>query len=125
MAHMVRGAMPRRDPGEPFYRITADEAAKMYRDPDVVVVDVRTADEYQAGHVRNALWLPVDEVLTRIDELPQDRKLLFICAVGQRSALACEMAASMGFDPERLFNIEDGTPTWLEKKYPASFGTTP
>ncbi|MSQ11327.1 MAG: rhodanese-like domain-containing protein [Dehalococcoidia bacterium] len=117
--------MPRKEPGEPFFRISADEAAKMHGKPDVVVVDVRGADEYKAGHVKGALWIPVDDVLGRIDELPKGKKLLFICAMGQRSGLACEMAAAMGLDSDHLYNIEDGTPAWLEKKYPASYGNEP
>jgi len=49
--------------------------------------------------------------------------LLFICAAGVRSGLACEMAAAMGLDSERLFNIEDGTGPWIEKGLPSSTGT--
>ena len=58
----------------------------------------------------------------RIDELPQDKNLLFICAAGVRSGLACEMAAAMGYDTDKLYNIEDGTPPWIEKGYPTSYG---
>ena len=64
----------------------------------------------------------MDEVLARIDELPKDRKLLFICAAGVRSGLACEMAAAMGLEADVLFNIEDGTPAWIEKSHPTSYG---
>ena len=114
--------MPRREPGEPYYRLSADEAAEMYGNEDVVFIDVRRPDEYAEGHIKDAVFMPVDDVLNRVDELPQGKKLLFICAVGARSGLACEMAAAMGVDGERLFNIEDGTPTWIEKGYPTSYG---
>jgi rhodanese-related sulfurtransferase len=115
--------MPRQEPGEPYYRVSADEAAGMYGDEDVVFVDVRRPDEYSEGHIKEALFIPVDDVLARIDELPEDKKLLFICALGVRSGLACEMAAAMGIDSKRLYNVEDGTPTWVEKGYPTSYGT--
>ena len=114
--------MPRKEPGEPYYRIGTDEAVAMYGDDGVVFVDVRRPDEYAEGHIKGAVFMPVDDVLTRVDELPDDKKLLFICAVGVRSGLACEMAAAMGVDSERLFNIEDGTPTWIEQGHPASYG---
>lgn len=117
--------MPRREKGEPYYRISVDEAAAMHGQPGVAFIDVRAPDEYKAGHVKDAIFLPVDEVIARVDELPKDKKLLFICAAGVRSGLACEMAAAMGVEIERLFNVEDGTPAWLAKKYPASFGTAP
>jgi rhodanese-related sulfurtransferase len=116
--------MPEKLPGEPYYRISVDEAKKMLEEGKgaAVAVDVRRPDEYVAGHIKGALFLPVDEVLSRIEELPKDKKLLFICAAGVRSGLACEMAAAMGFKPENLYNIEEGTPTWIGRKYPTSYG---
>ena len=94
----------------------------MYGEDDVVIVDVRRMDEYLEGHVKDAIFITVDDILARIDELPEDKKLLFICAAGVRSGLACEMAAAMGLDSERLFNIEDGTGPWIEKGLPSSTG---
>ena len=114
--------MPKQIPGEPYTRITVDEAAELHDTDDNVFVDVRRMDEYVDGHIRDAVFITVDDLLNRIDELPQDKNLLFICAVGVRSGLACEMAAAMGFDTGRLFNIEDGTPLWIEKGYPTSYG---
>ena len=114
--------MPRQIPGEPYTRITTDEAADLHGTDDNVFVDVRRMDEYVDGHVTDAVFITVDDLLGRIDELPQDKNLLFICAAGVRSGLACEMAAAMGFDTDRLFNIEDGTPPWIEKGYPTSYG---
>ena len=117
--------MPRREPGEPYYRISVAEAAEMHDDKDVAFIDVRRPDEYAEGHIKNATFMPVDDVLARIEELPTDKKLLFICAAGVRSGLACEMAAAMGIDTEKLYNIEDGTPSWLEGGYPSSYGDEP
>ena len=114
--------MPRQDPGEPYYRISIDEAAEMYSGDGAVVVDVRRPDEYTAGHVKDAIYITVDDVLGRIDELPDDKDLLFICAMGVRSGLACEMAAAMGIDTERLYNIEAGTDAWIQAGNPTSYG---
>ena len=115
--------MSRMEPGEPYHRIDLEEALEMYHQEDTVVIDVRRPDEYAAGHVAEALSIPVDDILSRFDELPNSKKLLFICEVGVRSGLACEMAAAMGFESDRLYNIEEGTPTWIEKGYPTSKGT--
>ena len=115
--------MPRQEPGEPYYRISVEEAAELYGNDEYAFVDVRRPDEYVDGHIKEAIFIPVDDVLARFDELPQDKKLLFICAQGVRSGLACEMAAAMGFDSEKLFNIEEGTAVWIEKGHPTSFGS--
>ena len=117
--------MARQERGEPYYRVSLEEAKQMVEQGGATVIDVRRPDEYVAGHVKNARFIPVDEMLTRIQELPQDGKLLFICAAGVRSGLACEMAAAMGLPTDRLFNIEAGTPSWIEKGYPTSVGNTP
>ena len=119
--------MARQDPGEPYYRVDSDEAMQiLQREEDsTAVLDVRRDDEWVSGHIKDAIHIPIDDLLGRIDELPQDKKLLFICAAGVRSGLACEMAAAIGYPAEKLYNIEDGTPTWIEKSYPTSFGDDP
>ena len=114
--------MPKQVPGEPYTRLSVDEAAELHDDDNYVFVDVRRMDEYVDGHVKGALFITVDDLLGRIDELPQDKNLLFICAAGVRSGLACEMAAAMGFDTDLLYNVEDGTGPWIEKGYPTSYG---
>ena len=114
--------MAKQLPGEPYTRITSDEAHEMLEEGNAVAIDVRREDEYLAGHIKGATWIPVDDVIARFDEIPTEGNLLFICAVGARSGLACESAAAMGADSKRLFNIEDGTPTWIEKKLPTSYG---
>jgi rhodanese-related sulfurtransferase len=95
-------------------------------DPDnTVVVDVRRDDEWVTGHVQGAVHVPIDDLSDRIDQVPQDKKVLFICAAGVRSGLACEVAASMGFETENLYNIEDGTPVWIAGGHPTSYGEEP
>ena len=108
--------MPTSDPQEPFSRITVEEGKKMMHGDDVAVIDVREPHEYSAGHVPNAKLIPVASVFARKDELPRDRDVIFVCQVGQRSALACEMAAAAGLT--RLFNLEGGTEAWTKAGYP-------
>lgn len=114
--------MSRQVPGEPYARITSQEAYEMVQNGDSTVVDVRNPDEWEAGHVDGAVWIPVDDIIPRFDELPTDGNLLFICEVGARSGLAAEYAAAMGADTSRLYNIEDGTPTWIAQGLPHATG---
>ena len=116
--------MPRQEPGEPYYRMDVNDANTILdKEGDgALVVDVRRLDEWMEGHVRGAIHIPVDDLMGRINELPQDKKLLFICASGVRSGLACEIAASVGYTTENLYNVEDGTPSWIEKNYPTDYG---
>ena len=114
--------MARQDSGEPYWRISLEEAKAMMDGGNAVVIDVREPDEWASGHVAGAIHIPVDDVGARIDELPADKDLLFICAMGVRSGLACEMAAAMNLDTDRLFNIEEGTPAWIQGNYPTESG---
>ena len=93
--------------------------------PDVAIIDVREPDEYNQAHIKNAILIPVDEIMTRVDELPSDKKLLFVCASGYRSGLACEMAAAMGVDTSKIFNIDGGTQGWIENGHPTNSGPNP
>lgn len=116
--------MPRQEPGEPYYRVDSNEARSILdSDTDgTVVVDVRRDDEWVTGHISGATHIPIDDLADRIDEVPRDKRLLFICAMGVRSGLACEVAFSMGYDTENLYNIEDGTPAWIAAGHPTSYG---
>ena len=112
----------RQDPGEPYHRVSIQEAAEMHRQ-EVMVVDVRTQDEWVSGHIQGAVHIPVDNILAEAEEkLPRDQDLLFICAAGVRSGLACEMVSALGFDDQRLYNIEDGTPAWIDEDLHTEYG---
>ena len=102
--------MATKEPREPFSRIDVKEAKEMLGD-GAAIVDVREPHEYEAGHVPGATLIPVNSVYARREELPKDKDVIFVCAVGQRSALACEMAAAAGLT--RLFNLEGGTDGWV------------
>jgi len=118
--------MPRQEPGEPFSRLSSEEAKQMLdNDSNTVIIDVRNPDEYEGGHAKSATLIPHDQILARFEELPKDKTILFICAMGQRSAVACEMAAAMGIPSEKLFNVEDGTPGWVRNNYPVTYGKEP
>ena len=110
---------------EPFKRITAEEAKGILESggDNVQLVDVRELDEYVAGHIPGALLMPVNSVYSRVGELSKEKDVIFLCSVGQRSALACEIAAAMGYT--KLSNVEGGTDSWSKKGYPLETGGPP
>lgn len=108
----------KKDEREPFFRVDVAEAKEMVEDDAYVVIDVRDPHEYQAGHIPSAALIPVNSVFARRDELPKDKKILFVCKMGQRSALAAEMAAAAGLPPEQLYNLEGGTDAWMKAGEP-------
>ncbi|MBI4300437.1 MAG: rhodanese-like domain-containing protein [Chloroflexi bacterium] len=115
--------MPTKDPLEPFFRVSVQEAKDMIDKGNLQIVDVREPNEYASGHIAGALLIPVGSVLARRAELSSDKEILFVCKVGQRSALACEMASAVG--RAKLFNLEGGTDAWIAQGYSVVNGDTP
>lgn len=112
----------RQEPGEPYRRISVQEAYDMQQ-AGAIIVDVRRPDEWVTGHAQGAIHIPVDDVLDRAEaELPKDKDLLFICAAGVRSGLAAEMASALEFPLEHLYNVEEGTPVWIQADLPTDQG---
>ena len=107
-------------PQEPFKRISAEEAKAMIDRGNVQVIDVRQANEYAAAHLPGVLLIPVDDLYGRMDEVSEDKDVIFHCAVGVRSALACEIGAAMG--RTRCYNMEGGIDAWKAKSLPIETG---
>ena len=114
--HTGGQSMPVKNPDEPFTRLTVQEAKEKIDRGEAQFVDVRELHEYTAGHAVGTQHIPLNSVLGRINELPEDRDIVFICQKGQRSALAAEYAAAGG--RTRLFNLEGGTDAWEAAGYP-------
>jgi NADPH-dependent 2,4-dienoyl-CoA reductase/sulfur reductase-like enzyme/rhodanese-related sulfurtransferase len=74
-----------------------------------IVLDVRSRAEFAAGHIPNAINIPVDELRSRLDELPRDRPLVVYCQVGQRGYLAMRLLLQAGF---RASNLSGGLKTY-------------
>jgi rhodanese-related sulfurtransferase len=101
---------------EPFTRVTVTQVKEMIENGDVQLVDVAEPREYELRHLPGAVNISVHYVYPRRDELSPDRDIVFVCPIGVRSALACEMAAAAGFT--RLYNMEGGIEAWVKAGYP-------
>ena len=79
--------------------ITPEKAVEQAAaDPDTVILDVRTVEEYEDGHFDGAVNIPVDELRARMGELDKSKKYLVSCWVGGRAWNACNILAQNGFD---------------------------
>ena len=61
------------------------------KDTNVFLLDVRTEDEYASAHLRKAYHIPVDELASRIGEIPTSKKVIAYCRTGNRSEHASEI----------------------------------
>lgn len=74
------------------------------------LLDVRTPEEFAAGHFPDSKNIPVDELRARFTEIPSDRQIAVYCQVGQRGYLATRILRQKGFN---AVNIGGGYKTYL------------
>ncbi|WP_432738278.1 rhodanese-like domain-containing protein [Maridesulfovibrio sp. FT414] len=75
--------------------------------PDsIMLVDVRDADEYKAGHIPSAVNIPVDKLEKDIKKLPADKPVVFVCATGARSGESYYMVKDMRPDIKDVYYLE-------------------
>ena len=67
-----------------------------------VIVDVRTKSEFQSGHLRNSVNMPVDNLEQNLKKLKKDKPIITCCASGARSASAKRILKANGF--EQVYN---------------------
>jgi len=93
MAGFVAGGLLRGD--HPQVDVEAVLAAPAAEKP--FLLDVRTPQEFASGHVPGAVNIPVDDLRSRLGELPRDRTIAAYCQVGQRGYLATRILLQAGF----------------------------
>jgi rhodanese-related sulfurtransferase len=101
---------------EPFRRISPEEARTLMESGQVSVIDVREDWEYARGHLPNAKLVPLSRIIAAAQQHVEGDNLIFVCEVGQRSAVAAEFAAALG--KEHVYNLEGGTSAWRERGFP-------
>lgn len=98
-----------------YQEIEPDEAAAKLDAGELLAIDVRQVYEWATGHIEGAYLLPIEslsgfaQALARLN-LAKNTPILFVCAVGQRSATACRIAAGAGFT--EVYNLRGGMGNW-------------
>ena len=97
-----------------------NEFAELVADTNVVVLDVRTADEFAEGHLERAINIDYhqsDFVEKAKATLPLDKKIVVYCRSGRRSAGA---AGKLGAEGYKLVNLKGGIIAWKEANMPVT-----
>jgi rhodanese-related sulfurtransferase/glyoxylase-like metal-dependent hydrolase (beta-lactamase superfamily II) len=104
-----------RSMGGPVVRdVTAEEAIGLI-EAGALLLDVREADEWEAGHAPEATWMPLGAVQERVGELPANRTIVAICRSGGRSRALAEALVGAGYD---IVNVEGGMRAWVVEDLP-------
>src|SRR5690606_6163867 len=86
--------------------VSVPQAVQLINRRDAVILDVREASEYAAGHIPNARHIPVGDLDKRVKELDKfkQRPIVVVCQTGSRSATACGKLRKGGF--AEAFNLK-------------------
>ena len=96
------------------------EATLLMNREDALILDVREAGEWSAGHIANARHIPLGQLDSRMAELEKfkGKPLIVHCQSGTRSAKACSRLAKGGF--EKVHNLAGGLAAWSEAGLPVT-----
>jgi rhodanese-related sulfurtransferase len=103
------------DTAPPAGPLLPEQAEVAIREGSVQLVDVRHAEEHEAGHIAGDRLIPFDRLKDEIDTLDRDRPLLLYCRSGERSGTAADALRASGWDAN---SIEGGLLDWVERGLP-------
>jgi rhodanese-related sulfurtransferase len=107
--------------GDAFDPLTRGELMEKVERGDVLVLDVRPAAEYAAGHIPGAVSVPLDELRTRVGELPAETEIVAYCR-GPYCLLASSALALLHENGFRVRRLGEGLPEWRLAGLPIETG---
>lgn len=102
--------------------VTRSELLRRLARGDVVVVDVRPAEEFAGGHIRGSVSIPLEELGRRLRELPRTKLIVAYCR-GPHCVLAPQALALLRARGFRARRLQDGLPEWRAAGLPIASGS--
>ena len=104
-----------------FENVDAKTFAKLMKEKDVIILDVRTPKEFaEDGHIKGANLIPVQLFKYIYLEGLRDKKVLVYCRSGNRSTLASRALENMGI--KNVYNLKGGILEWKKAGFPVEKG---
>lgn len=107
--------------GDPVEAVSREELMARVRAGDAVVVDLRPAEEFEAGHITGAVSIPLPELEARLAELPAELEIVAYCR-GPYCAMSPQGVALLERLGRRARRLEDGYPEWRLAGLPVATG---
>lgn len=99
-----------------YVDVSVKEAKEMIDSGDVFLLDVRSAGEFETEHIEGAVNINVNELSSRLDEVPRDETILVYCRSGSRSITASNILVDAGYTD--VYNMLGGIGQWKTAGYP-------
>lgn len=104
--------------------VTGEELLQRAAEGDVIILDVRPPEEYEAGHIRGAISMPLSELEERMAGLPQDAEIVAYCR-GPYCVLAPQALDMLRRRGLRARRLTSGFPEWNRAGLPVASGSGP
>jgi rhodanese-related sulfurtransferase len=108
--------MAQQQTAEPFERVDATKGKELYDSKETIWIDVREPNEWNQVRIPGAKLVPLNTLLLSPRQYLNGDNVVFYCAQGIRSAVACEVAAAVGL--KKIYNLEGGIIEWVAKGFP-------
>jgi rhodanese-related sulfurtransferase len=95
--------------------ISINQAHELY-EQGTFLLDVRTPEEWDDYHIEGATLIPLDELQSRVDELPQDEDIVVVCRSGNRSQVGRDILRQAGINQST--SMAGGVKEWYAAGYP-------
>ena len=106
------------DPSYPA-EISVSEAAEK-RSAGAFILDVREPSEWQEVHIPDATLIPLAQLSSRLNEVPQDQDIVVVCRSGNRSQQGRDILKKAGY--ERVTSMAGGMRDWQSQGFPTASG---
>jgi rhodanese-related sulfurtransferase len=98
--------------------LTTLQATQLLNKGKVTIVDVRSADEFKAGHLRQSKHIPLDQLGARVGEIDKSTSVLVVCGVGARAARGASQLRRAGVD--NVYVLGGGFTEWQSQGLPTA-----
>jgi rhodanese-related sulfurtransferase len=97
---------------EAIKKVDPVEFSEMISQPDVIILDVRTPEEFNAGHIANAININLEgsDFSSEVSKLDKNATVAVYCRSGNRSGVATEQMAELGFTD--MYDMQGGIVDW-------------
>lgn len=99
-----------------YENISVAEAKALIDTGGYFILDVRTQEEYDAGHIADSVLIPHDQLSGRLNEVPKGVPILVYCRTARRSSIASGILTDNGY--KEVYNMEGGIVGWEKAGYP-------
>lgn len=101
--------------------VTIKELLEKINRQNVVVIDVRPAEEYESGHISKAISIPIDQLTKKLKDLPKNKEIIAYCR-GPFCVFADEAIEILSKKKFKAKRLEEGFPDWKLKGLPVEIG---